>query len=282
MPTTAATPISVSSKGKDDIIKTKRGSSAPEPARSVRRRGVNSPDRALLDKLRHPWEKRKALSELYEEPISGREGWWRTFIRETPAPGAYGSGTFLEDIEKKPNTYRFKSDGRKIDAHPHGKGAFLMPGAYEKTSFVDDLNKSLHTYSFKTVQRDATDTLNFGRKDKDINISPTAYNTEKFLTLTTEKQPSKHMVFKSQSRRFPTIQFVPKEGPAPGNYEYVMDRRKQAITSSFKSRTPRFSSSHTRVPGPGTYEQTFQSPMASTIAKMGRQHGLFFSSAFQA
>ena len=35
-----------------------------------------------------------------------------------------------------------------------------------------------------------------------------------------------------------------------------------------------------KVPGPGSYEKTYQSPMPATIAKMGRNHGLFFTSAF--
>lgn len=36
-----------------------------------------------------------------------------------------------------------------------------------------------------------------------------------------------------------------------------------------------------RVPGPGSYDKTFQSPQNGVLQKMGRQHGLFFSSAFQ-
>jgi hypothetical protein len=42
----------------------------------------------------------------------------------------------LYDLEKRPNTYRFKSDGRKMDPHPHGKGAVLLPGAYESQDFL--------------------------------------------------------------------------------------------------------------------------------------------------
>lgn len=36
-----------------------------------------------------------------------------------------------------------------------------------------------------------------------------------------------------------------------------------------------------KVPGPGTYEKIFQFPIPPTVAKMGRQYGLFFTSAFQ-
>lgn len=246
------------------------------------RHGVKSDGTSKVH--RHPWENRKTLSEVYEPELSGREGWWRTYIRETPVPGAYEmeSQHWLYDLERRPNTYRFKSDGRKVDPHPHGKGALLLPGAYESQDFLKRFEKDPATYGFKTGKRDQFDVLNFGRKDKDVNVSPSAYDVQKYLTLTIDKQPSKHSMFKSQARRFPTIQFKPKEGPAPGNYEsHQITPPKIAISSSFKSKTPRFSSSHTRVPGPGTYERTFQAPQSGVLQKMGRQHGLFFSSAFQ-
>ncbi|KAH3846765.1 protein STPG4-like [Dreissena polymorpha] len=233
---------------------------------------------------RHPWEDRKALSEEYEGEVSGRESWWRTYIRETPCPGAYDMDAqyWYYDLEKKPNTYRFKSDGRKVDPHPHGKGAILLPGAYDHKDFLSRLERNPTTYGFKTGERDKFDVLNFGRKDKDVNVPPNNYAVEKYMTLTVEKQPSKHSVFKSQSKRFPTIQFKPRDGPAPGNYEYhEVFPPKIAVSSVFKSKTPRFSSSHTRVPGPGAYEKTFQATPNGVLQKMGRQHGLFFSSAFQ-
>ena len=36
-----------------------------------------------------------------------------------------------------------------------------------------------------------------------------------------------------------------------------------------------------KVPGPGSYDATFQTVMPGTIMKMGKKHGIFFSSAFQ-
>lgn len=240
-------------------------------------------DSRFTKQYRHPWENRKALSEEYEEPVSGREAWWRTDIRETPRPGTYEHPSFLEEIRTRPNTYRFKGDGRKVDPQPHGKGAMLLPGAYESHNFLEDLDKTPApaTYRFKGPSRDSCDVPSFGTKDKEINVSPTAYAVEKYLTLTTDRMPSKHMVFKSQSNRFPTVYFKPKEGPAPGNYDYEPPKATRVVSSSFKSKTPRFNTSHTRVPGPGAYEKTFQFPIPETISKMGRQYGLFFSSAFQ-
>uniref|UniRef100_K1RBD6 Uncharacterized protein C2orf61-like protein n=1 Tax=Magallana gigas TaxID=29159 RepID=K1RBD6_MAGGI len=200
---------------------------------------------------------------------------------ETPLPGAYESGTFLEDLQRRQNTYRFKSDGRKIDPHPHGKGAILLPGAYEFQPFLDRLEQAPATYNFKATDRSKQNFLVIGHKDKDINVSPGQYDMEKYLTLTTDRQSSKHYMFKSQHKRFPTLPFRPRDGPGPGNYEHRHQRSNTAISSSFKSRTPRFSSSHTKVPGPGMYEKTFQHPIPSTVSNMGRQHGLFFTSAYQ-
>ena len=55
-------------------------------------------------------------------------------IQETPLPHAYETTnySFLTDIMKKPGTYRFKSDGRKLNPTPQiGKGEALLPGAYD-------------------------------------------------------------------------------------------------------------------------------------------------------
>ncbi|KAL5009274.1 hypothetical protein ScPMuIL_014855 [Solemya velum] len=237
-------------------------------------------DSSFRQRIRHPWEDRKALSEAYEGPYSGREGWWRKTIRETPIPGSYESFSFLKDLDERQHTYRFKSDGRKIDPDPHGKGAILMPGAYEHSSFLDRLEKKPATYNFRAVDRSAK--VHTDRKDKDINVCPSLYQTEKHLNMSVERQPSRHFMFRSQTGRFPTLQFRPREGPAPGDYDYRSPKSLHGISSSFKSKTPRFSTSHTKVPGPGMYEKTFQFPMSETMDKMGRQHGLFFSSAFQA
>ncbi|XP_071162674.1 protein STPG4-like isoform X1 [Mytilus edulis] len=235
---------------------------------------------------KHQWEGRKALGEGYDPPITERETWWRTYIRETPLPGAYETDSFLDNLRKKQNTYRFKSDGRAIDPHPHGKGAQLLPGAYNFPSFLERFNTLPATYNFKAERRDKFDTLNMGTKDRDINVSPNAYALEKYLSLSVEKQQSKHYMFRSQHKRFPTAPFKPRKGPGPGEYEQQSIYPKISVSSSFKSKTPRFSSSHTgggntRVPGPGTYEKTYQYPQPDTVTTMGRQHGLFFSSAFQ-
>ena len=84
--------------------------------------------------------------------MSGRESWWRSTIKETPLPGAYNvhMSTFINEINKKPNTYSFKSDGRRLEPTPQiGKGDYLLPGAYGYEDFAQRLKKLQLTYSFK-------------------------------------------------------------------------------------------------------------------------------------
>ncbi|XP_041353544.1 protein STPG4-like isoform X2 [Gigantopelta aegis] len=224
---------------------------------------------------------RKALREDYELPLTEREAWWRIELRETPKPGAYAIKTFLNELSERPNTYRFKSDGRKLNTDIVQTGATLLPGAYSYTDFIHETEKRPATYNFRSVSRDDADILYYGKPDKTLNISPAAYDTERYESIAVTDPSSKHYMFKSQSKRFPTIYYKPKEGPGPGMYEPVISSSAPCISSSFCSRTPRFLPSHTKVPGPGTYEKTYQHPMKSTISKMGRQYGLFFNSSFQ-
>lgn len=234
----------------------------------------------------HPWDNRTALNDYYEGPITDREAWWRCQIRITPNPGSYETSDFITELEKKPNTYRFKSNGRLVPYSFAGNGALLLPGEYEYHDFIESLSGKPATYRFKAERRDAFDVLNFGQKDKNINVAPNQYAVERHLSVDAEKTPVRNFMFKSQSKRFPTSSFGPKEGPSPGTYN-VKDIaiRPPSVTSSFRSKTPRFHTSHTytrkKVPGPGTYAKAFQHPIPPTISKMGRQYGLFFTSEFQ-
>lgn len=254
--------------------------SAPPGSRRTRFNVLNAKSHA------HPWENRADLSDDYERPITDREAWWRCQIRTTPIPGSYHSKDFLHDLQQKKNTYRFKSDGRKLPSDPAGHGEMLLPGGYQHTDFIHGLSQKPATYRFKAQQRDAFDVLNFGKKDKDINVCPNAYAVEKHLTLTAEKTPVKNFQFRSQTKRFPTQSFKPRPGPPPGAYTVQQHTPlAHSITSSFRSKTPRFSTSHTdvrkKVPGPGSYAKAYQHPIPPTISKMGRQYGLFFTSEFQ-
>ncbi|KAJ8044767.1 Protein STPG4 [Holothuria leucospilota] len=251
------------------------------PSLDKNRKGTSTPgskERVNVWKRDTPKKGRKCLSVDYEKEVSGREQWWRKDIRITPVPGSYETETFLKEFEVRPATYAFKNEGRKKDADVIRKGAYLLPGAYEKHDLIFDLSKTRNTYTFKNSKRSKDLPI---VKDKDINVCPTAYEMDSYLSVSVRDGKNKHANFKSASMRFPTIYFKGTKNPAPCHYEYRSPPVLHTVTSSFKSRTPRFSSSHTKVPGPGTYDSTYQSPMPATIAKMGRNHGLFFTSAFQ-
>ena len=56
--------------------------------------------------------------------------------QETPSPLRYNIPTYLNEFLRRPNTYRFKTDGRKHEPTPQiGKGDFLLPGAYSFEDF---------------------------------------------------------------------------------------------------------------------------------------------------
>jgi hypothetical protein len=53
--------------------------------------------------------------------------------KETPLPGSYNVhlSTFIHDMNKKPNSYRFKGDGRRhepVTTLTVSKGDYLLPG----------------------------------------------------------------------------------------------------------------------------------------------------------
>jgi len=215
--------------------------------------------------------------------MSDREWWWRRMLRETPKPGSYNALTFVDELqaEKIPKSYGFKSEGRKRNADPSRKGTYLMPGLYDKKDdLVDILKRKNMSYNFKSIHRGNTAGVVTGMEDlsmKRSQVGPATYNLDsKPVDTFLVKQP----VFKSQSRRFPTIYFVPKEGPAPGFYEsYKQSEVNNCLkaTAPFKSKTPRFLKPQLqRTPGPGTYTKMSQTPMPSHIRQLGRYHGLFF------
>ena len=83
--------------------------------------------------------KKKKKPTRYAPPVSGRESWWRTTIKDTPNPGTYDThlNTFIKEINGRSMTYGFKSDGRRRDPQPlEPKGKELLPGAYTVEDFA--------------------------------------------------------------------------------------------------------------------------------------------------
>ncbi|CAG5114713.1 unnamed protein product, partial [Candidula unifasciata] len=165
----------------------------------------------------HPWANREDPSDAYELPASQREIWWRKEVKVTPIPGAYDEIDFIQELVKKPNTYNFKALSRNQCKGHAGTGTYLMPGSYEYQDFLQILSKKPATYSFKTSERFAQDVLNFGLKDKYIDVPPNAYSTQNYLAIDGEKCPVKNSMFRSQSRRFSYL-LGNKNVPSPATY----------------------------------------------------------------
>ena len=89
--------------------------------------------------------------------------------QETPLPGAYRIGTFLDDLHKQPSTYRFR-DSSRVKSASHQRfakcGEALLPGAYEQGDFLSDLAQQSKTYNFKTIQRGQEIKIGHGYGDK--------------------------------------------------------------------------------------------------------------------
>jgi hypothetical protein len=101
---------------------------------------------------------------------------------------------------------------------------------------------------------------------KDIEVSPAAYQVEKYFHFDGEPEPVHHGFFKSKTKR---RVFMPRDGPPPGCYEVPIEKKKNEISSCFKSKTSRFKQSHTATPGPGAYWPLTQWPLSKSLEKLG-------------
>ncbi|XP_053140289.1 protein STPG4 isoform X2 [Hemicordylus capensis] len=203
-----------------------------------------------------------------------RDAWWMTSLRPTPIPGFYPVRDFLQDAQLNPvkATYNFKSEGRKKYSIFQQMPDLTLPDTFTfvPPSFVDLARKKKTTYSFKSTPRQSPACLNY--RDKNIDTDPGQYD---LFPSPVPTFPTKNYMFRSAVQRFPT--FCPKEGPGPGEYE-IKDFEPVPLRSCFLSTVPRLMPASTKVPGPGSYWPTKQSPkQPRTIASMGREHTLFFS-----
>uniref|UniRef100_A0A8C0SAY4 Sperm-tail PG-rich repeat containing 4 n=1 Tax=Canis lupus familiaris TaxID=9615 RepID=A0A8C0SAY4_CANLF len=204
-----------------------------------------------------------------------REGWWRIALTNTPIPGTYHLKTFIEESLLNPviATYNFKNEGRKKPPLVQRNDPVLndLP-LYTPPDFLDLLKKQVATYSFKDKPRSSPSRLVY--KDQSVKLSPGQYD---LLPAPVPKHASRSFVFRSTVQRFPTSYFTPHEGPGPGHYDLKIPPA-NSVTSCFQSRVPRFLPSCSKTPGPGAYKSSMQFPkQPPTIAKMGREHSLFFN-----
>ncbi|XP_024408758.1 protein STPG4 [Desmodus rotundus] len=203
-----------------------------------------------------------------------RERWWRSTLTTTPIPGTYHLKTFLEESLLNPvaATYNFKNEGRKKPPLVQRNNPVLndLP-LYMPPDFLDLLKKQVATYSFKDKPRSSPSAL---VKDQSVQLSPGQYDV---LPPPVPTYASRSFVFRSTVQRFPTSCFTPHEGPGPGHYN-LKTPSANSVASCFQSKVPRFLPSCSKTPGPGAYTASAQFPRQSrTVAKMGREHSLFFN-----
>ncbi|CAF0841907.1 unnamed protein product [Adineta ricciae] len=228
-------------------------------------------------------KRRQQKLSKYEPSMSDRESWWRVTIRDTPIPGTYDThlNTFIKETIARPMTYGFKSDGRRRDPQPlEPKGKELLPGAYSVENSLDEMFRRRLSYGFKSPAREESlKKTVLANHDKDIDVAPGLYETQKYHRIDVPIESVKHSFFKSKSKR---KLFPPQAGPAPGEYEprtKVVDTKGPTITSSFRSGTDRFRQKLFSVPGPGSYDQLTDIPPWKQIDAYSTC-GIFFNANF--
>ena len=186
--------------------------------------------------------------EYFEAPVTKRE-WWRVTLKETPVPGRYEFQDFLHDSRNKKMDASFKAEGRQ---KTRGKmaGDTLLPGAYERRDFIEDISKKPCTFSFKSNGRTSQLAWERQKYETDNFPVPGQYETTDPPVGT---QTVASSMFKSKTQRL-TFCFEDRI-PPPGCYNPSSAKpNRYGAKSSFISKTPRFRTSGTNVPGPGSYE----------------------------
>ncbi|XP_052040768.1 protein STPG4 [Apodemus sylvaticus] len=213
--------------------------------------------------------------QAQKTPGLGREGWWRLTITNTPIPGTYHLRTFIEEALLNPVkiTYNFKNEGRKrLPLVLRNDPVPMDLPQYNPPDFLELLKKQTASYSFKDKPRADPSTL--VDKDESLRLCPGQYE---ILPAPVPKSSARSFVFRSTVQRFPPNYFTPHEGPGPGDYDLKAPPT-GSVTSCFRSKVPRFLPVSSKTPGPGAYTSSRQFPrQSSTIAKMGREHSLFFN-----
>ncbi|XP_063174027.1 protein STPG4 [Candoia aspera] len=191
----------------------------------------------------------------------------------------YNPPSFVELAEKRPATYSFKSTSRQSNYSVYrDKHINTDPGRYDLFPSPVPTFPS-KSYMFRSaVQRlpifsprllcGAPHGMREGTNGHgSVLSSPTIFMKYRHLKLLPQSGIDMHYSKK----------ILKKEGPGPGEYE-LRDAQPIPIRSSFISEVPRLLPAHTKVPGPGYYWPTKQSPrQPRTIASLGREHTIFFS-----
>ncbi|XP_038675400.1 protein STPG4 [Scyliorhinus canicula] len=215
---------------------------------------------------RNSKQKRNSLSEVHE---SSRGRWLRENIKDTPPPGKYPIKDFIEEGLLNPvkRTYNFKAQGRvsttssesqsREQLVKHGQNPVTLTEVGKKSSSLQVLKSP--TKKKSASQKSTLTATSHNLKTPVFGKSTAKLGKVDFLSSFSQGN------FRSSVKRFPTIYFVPKEGPAPGQYNVKHETLSQMMTSSFQSKVPRFLTHPNKTPGPGTYDPIRQTRAATGL-----------------
>ncbi|XP_078085792.1 protein STPG4 [Mustelus asterias] len=204
-------------------------------------------------------QKKKSLSDGQE---SSRGGWWQENVKDTPPPGKYPIKDFIEEGLLNPvkRTYNFKAKGRVSTSTSESQSHEQLPGSGQSSVALTEVGKksstSLQVPKSPTKKKNAHNaSLKGTLTTPSYNFKAPVFGKSTFkLGKVDFLSPFSQGTFRSSVKRFPTIYFVPKEGPAPGQYNVKHQTLSQIMTSSFQSKVPRFLSHPSKTPGPGAYD----------------------------
>ncbi|XP_021005470.1 protein STPG4 isoform X1 [Mus caroli] len=210
-------------------------------------------------------------------------------LRNDPVPTdlpQYSPPDFLELLKKQMASYSFKDKPRADPSTLVDKdeSLHLCPGQYEILPAPVPKSPARSFVFRSSVQRFPP---NYFTPLPLVKATHTSHRREKVHPVIIRRVeleaslPSREMFI---MKRFLWFLLTPKfwdssqhEGPGPGDYE-LKASPKGSITSCFRSKVPRFLPVSSKTPGPGAYTSSRQFPkQSSTIAKMGREHSLFFN-----
>ncbi|XP_078261972.1 protein STPG4 [Rhinoraja longicauda] len=207
-----------------------------------------------------------------EDQESTKGGWWQKNVNKTPFPGKYSSKLYAQEgllnpVQSDPvkRTFNFERKEKSSSSTPASQSGAQLTKSVQSPLPLTEVGRN--TSPLRVLRSTNRQKIMHPVPQKD-NLSVQSYN---FRSPLFEKpsarfskggffSPTSQGSFRSSVKRFPTIYFVPKEGPAPGHYN-VKDQTLTQITSSpFQSKVPRFLPSTSKTPGPGAYETVRQVP----------------------
>lgn len=202
-----------------------------------------------------------------EDQESTKGGWWQKNVNETPFPGKYSSKLYTQEGLLNPvkRTFNFERKEKSSSSTSTSQSGAQLTNSVPSPLPLTEVRRNT---SPLRVLRSTTRQKTVHPVPQKDNLSVQSYNLRSPIFEKPSAKvskggffsPTSQGSFRSSVKRFPTIYFVPKEGPAPGHYDVKDQTLTQIMSSPFQSKVPRFLPSTSKTPGPGTYETVRQMP----------------------